>query len=150
MFDALLRLARVWERSGLMWPHIEPFLSTLLDEESPVSSKRAAILISPHIPWWRPENRGRLIQLLTDAASGVPYTDVIGQSIVDTLLQVACWESPPIPASMWLWLNRRPNLPPACSGRYWGSKLAVVRMVRALEDPEILTSYLLAVWSEWD
>ena len=150
MLDVLLCLARAWERSGLMWPHIEPFLSALLNEASPVSSKRAAILISPHIPWWRFKNGGRLVQQLMEVASEVPYTDVVGQSIVDTLLQVACWKSPTIPAGMWAWLNKRPNLPPACSGRYWGSKQGVCKMVRALGDTELLTSYLLVVWSEWD
>ena len=149
MFSAFLDLAGTWGRSGLMWPRIEPFLSTLLDEGS--LSKRAAILISPHLPWWQFRNGGRLIQLLTEAASEVPDADdVVDQSIVDTLLQVACWKPPLIPAGMWSWLNRRPNLPPVCSGRYWGSKQAVVRMVRGLEDTEILTSYLLVVWSEWD
>lgn len=151
MFDAFLRLSSAWERSGLMWHRIEPFISALLDEGSPVPSKRAAILISPYIPWWQfKENGGRLIQLLTEAASKDSDTEVVGQSIVDTLLQVACWKSPPIPAGMWSWLNKCPNLPPACSGRYWGSRRSVFRMVRALEDTEILTSYLRVVWSEWD
>ena len=150
MFDAFLRVARASERSGLMWFYIEPFLSTLLGRETTVSSKRAAILASPHLPWWQFENRGQLIQLWAEAASAVPYADDIGRSVVDTLLQVACWKSPAIPAGAWSWLNRRPDLPPACPGRYWGSTRAIFRMVRALNDIEILTSYLVLVWSEWD
>jgi len=150
MFDAFLRAARASPRSGLMWYYIEPFLSALLDGNAPVLSKWAVILASPHIPWWQFENGGQLIELWAAAASEVDYTDEIGQSVVDTLLQIACWKSPPIPPGMWSWLNRRPYLPPVCSGRYWGSRQAVLKTVRELGDFEILTSYLLLVWSEWD
>jgi hypothetical protein len=150
MFDMFLGVVRSSERSGLMWFYIEPLLSALLDEKAPVFSKRAAILASPHVPWWQFENGGRLIRLWAEASSAVPYTVDVGRSVVDTLLQIACWKSPTIPAGMWSWLNKRPNLPPICSGRYWGSSQAVVEMVRALNDVETLTSYLLLVWSEWD
>jgi len=137
-------------QSGVMWCHIEPLFSTLLDEGSPVPLKRAAILASPHIPWWKLKNSGNLIQLWAVTASAVPCTDDISQSVVDTLLQIARWESLPIPVGLWSWLNTRPDLPPFCSGRCWGTKQAVFQMVRALGDLEILTSYLLLVWSEWD
>ena len=150
MFDAFLHVARASERSGLMWFYIEPLFSALLDEGAPVVLKRVAILISPHIPWWQFEDSGRLIQVWVEAASAVPYTDDIGQSVVDTLLQIACWKSPTIPAGVWSWLNKRPDLPPACPGRYWGSSQAVFKTIRALDDIEILTSYLVLVWSEWD
>lgn len=150
IFDALLHAARASGRSGLMWFYIEPFISALLDEKAPASSKRAAILISPHIPWWQLENGGQSIRLWAEAASIITYTDDVSQSIVDALLQIACWNSPSVPASMWSWLNRCPTLPPACSGRYWGSRQAVCKVIRALEDIETLTSYLLLVWSEWD
>jgi len=150
IFDAFLHAARASARSGFMWRYIEPFLSALLDEDAPVPPKWAVILASPHIPWWQFENGAQLIQLWAAAASEVEYTDDVDQSIVDTLLQIACWKSPPIPPGMWPWLNRRPNLPPVCSGRYWGTKQAVFQTVRALGDIEILTSYLLLVWSEWD
>jgi len=150
MFDVFLRVVRSSERSGLMWFYIEPLLSALLDEKTPVFSKWAAIMASPHVPWWQFENGGRLIQLWAEASSAVPYTNDIGQSVIDTLLQIASWKSPTIPAGTWSWLNMRPGLPPICSGRYWGSKEAVVKMVRALKDTETLTSYLLLVWSECD
>jgi len=150
MLDVFLHAIRSSERSGLMWFYIEPLLSALLGETAPFSSKWAAIMASPHVPWWQFENSGQLIQLWAEASSTVPYTEEVGQSVVDTLLQIASWKSPTIPAGMWSWLNKRPSLPPVCSGRYWGSREAVVKMVRALKDIETLTSYLLLVWSEWD
>jgi len=150
MFKAFLRVVRSSGRSGLMWFYIEPLLSALLDEKTPTPLKWAAILVSPHVPWWQFEDGERLIRLWADASSAVPYMDEVGQSVVDTLLQIASWKSPTIPAGMWSWLNMRPSLPPLCSGRYWGSREAVVKMVRALNDIETLKSYLLLVWSEWD
>jgi len=150
MFGVFLEVTRVSAGRGLMWFYIELFLSALLDADAPVRLKRAAILTSPCIPWWHFKNDEHLIQLWAAAASAVPYTDDIGQSVVDTLLQIACWKSPPIPPRMWSWLDRRPTLPPICSGRYWGTKRAVFQTVRALGDIETLTSYLLLVWSEWD
>jgi len=150
MFDVFLRVVRSSERSGLMWFYIEPLLSVLLDERAPVFSKQAAIMASPHVPWWQFENGGHLVQLWAGAYSAVPYTDDVGQSVVDTLLQIASWKSPAITDDMWLWLNKCPDLPPVCSGRYWGSNHAVFKMVRALKDTKTLTSYLLLIWSEWD
>jgi hypothetical protein len=44
----------------------------------------------------------------------------------------------------------QPSLPPECSGRSRGSSADVVRQIRGLGDIEILKSYLLLVWSEWD
>lgn len=150
MFDLFLRTVRTSEHSGLMWVYIEPFLSALLDEKASIFSKRAAMLISPHVPWWLLQDRERLIQSWAGAASTAPYTEDIGRSVVDTLLQVASWKSPTIPAGMWSWLNKRPQLPPICPGRYWGSRRTVFRPIRALNDIETFTSYLLLVWSEWD
>ena len=37
-----------------------------------------------------------------------------------------------------------------CNGRYLGSGKHIVRHVRGLGDIEILKSYFLLVWSEWD
>jgi len=150
MFDVFLRVIRSSERIGLMWFHMEPLLSALLDEKTPAVLKRVVILTSPYIPWWQFENGGQLIQLWEEASSAIPYTNDVGQSVVDTLLQIAYLGSPTIPASMWLRLNMRPDLPPICWGRYWGSDRPVFEMVRALKDIKTLTSYLLLVWSEWD
>jgi len=149
MFDMFFHVARASDRSGFMWHCTEPLLSAFLDEETPNFQKRTMILVSPHIPWWQLKN-GDLIQLWARAISAVPYADDIGQSVVDALLQIACWEPRPIPPDLWQWLNMRPSLPPVCTGRFWGSHKPVFKMVQALEDVETLTSYLLLIWSEWD
>jgi hypothetical protein len=85
------------------------------------------------------------------AASAVPYTDETGQSVADTLLHIAFNDSlqPHMPIDMWSWLRKSPSLPPVCTGRGWGCTPDIVRIVQGLGDVEILTSYLLLVWSEW-
>ena len=135
-----------------MWHRIRQPFTALLDGGSPVSLRRAAILASPHLPWWNPAIDRHFIQLWAAAAWAIPYADDVGQCVADTLLLIASQESlrPHIPTDMWSWLNKRPCLPPACAGSSRGAERDVVRTVRGLGDVEILTSYLLLVWSEWN
>ena len=150
--DVFLHAARASRKQGFMWHRIKPPIPTLLNERGPVFLKEAIILASPHSPWWNSTNNKHLIQPLADAASAVPYTDEIGQSMVDTLLQIASNHSllPNIPISMWSWLNKCPLLPPLCTGRYLGTTQDIVQVVQALGNIGILKSYLFLVWSEWD
>ena len=152
MFDAFLRAARTSGQSGFMWHRIRLPFTTLLDGGSPVHLKQAAVLASCYLPWWNFLNDEHLIQLWAVAAVEVPYTDKVGKSVVDTLLQIASNGSlrPHIPVGMWLWLNKKPILLPTCIGRLQGSSRVVVQAVRGLGDKETLKSYLLLVWSEWD
>ena len=135
-----------------MWRRIGPLVATLLNEESPIPLKQAIILASPYLPWKNFTNNKNLIRLWGAAASTVPYTNDIGRSVVDALLQIADDPSlqPHIPAGTWSWLTKQPSLPPICLGRFRGSTESIVRAVRALGDIEILKSYLLLIWSEWD
>jgi len=143
-------LAARW--SGPFKNLLEPLVIMLLKEESPISWKQAAILALPHWPWWNPTNSGELIQLWAAATSVVPHTDNICLSVVDTLLQIASMPSLQqfIPPGMWVWLNKRPLLPPICVGRNRGSTAPVVQIVWESGDVEIITSYLLLIWSPWD
>jgi len=134
-----------------MWNRIRPLVATLLDKQNNVSVKRIAILASPHLWWWNFPTSKHLIQPLAAAASEIPYTDEVGTSMVDTLLQIAFGSSMRlfIPPDMWLWLNKRPSLPPVCWGRYLAGHADILQTVRALGDIETLKSFLLLVWSEW-
>jgi len=117
-----------------------------------ISLKQIIILASPYLPWEDFTTNEQLIQLLAVAASTFPYTNDIGQSVVDTLLRIANDTSlqSHIPVGMWSWLNKRPSLPRFCWGRFYGSTRHVARAVRALGDIEILNSYLFLIRSEWD
>ena len=86
------------------------------------------------------------------AVSATLYTEEVGQSVVDALLQIVSIHSlrPHIPISIWTWLKKQPSLPPECFGQQKGIEGHVVCHVCALGDIEILKSYFLLVWSEWD
>ena len=151
-FGVFLRLARASGRWEFMWHRVRPLVAALLEEESSVSLKRAVMLALPHMPWAKFTNGQHLVQLWASTTSVFPYPDEIGQSVVDTLLHIASQDSlrPHIPVSMWSWLNGRPPSPLVCWGRFRGTQREVIQTVRALENIEILKSYMLLVWSERD
>ena len=152
VLDTFLHSARALQQSRFtLWHWIEPFVTSILNAERPISLRQAAILVSPHLPW-ATINSKHLVQLWAAAALAVPYTDDIGQGIADTLLQVASDHSlqPHIPFGIWSLLKKHPFLPPACTGRCQGSTQGVLQAVQALKDIEILKSYLFLIWSEWD
>ena len=149
ILDTILHAARASRTSAFMWRHIIQSVSTLLSGASP----RAIVLASPHIPWGWLTNRGGLIQQWAATTSVVPYTEEVAESVVGTLLQIASNDTllRQVTADVWSWLIKRPSLPP---GICWGHDLETcartIETIRALNDVEILKSYLLLVWSEWD
>ena len=148
MFDVFLQAARASRVRWFPQCRVNQFASMLLSEASP----RAIALASPHISWGQLTDGRDLIERWATTASALPYTEEIAQGVVDTLLQIASEEElvPYIPAGIWSWLTRQPSLPPICRGRHVGRSFYVLRAVQALENFEVLKSYLLLVWSEWD
>lgn len=161
LFPYLIRLERLGEHEilgaflyaarvskGVMWIRTGPFVSSLFNEASP----ETIVLVSPHVNWRGVGDHENAISRWVEAAMVVPYTGEVGQSVVEALLHIASFDSlrPLIPTSIWAWLKKQPTLPPECLGRPMGTKGAVVRHVRELGDTEILKSYLLVIWSEWD
>ena len=76
----------------------------------------------------------------------------VGQSVVDVMLQIASCRSlrPHVPIDIWVWLKRQPSLPPWSRGRPRAIYSDVIDHIRGLGDIEILKSYFLVVWSEWE
>jgi len=148
VLDAFLDAARASGMSGFVWHRVEYFTRTLLHEATP----RAIVLVSPRIPWhWLTIGEGS-IQLWVAAASAAQYTEEVAQCVVDTLLRIASEDEllPHITVNVWSWLTKQPSLPPVCLGRFYGSYLHVVKAVRGLGDIEVLKSYMLLAWSEWN
>ena len=149
MLNAIIHAARALRMPSFMWDLLtEPLINMLFDEASP----RAAILTSPYIPWDSLEDRQNLAQQWIRIASVAPRTEELAQHVVDTLLQIASYPDllQHIPPEAWSWLTLRPSLPPVCVGRSRGTGRHIVEAVRALKDIEVLKSYFLLVWSEWD
>ena len=148
MMDAFLGAVRAAGSTMHLWRAIRPFIPTLFKQASP----QTIVLTSPHVPWHSELRDENVVFRWAAAASEITYTDDIDRSVVDALLHIASIDSlrPQIPTGIWTWLNKRPSLPPVCFGRSMGTKRNVVCRVRELGDTEILKSYLLTVWSEWD
>ena len=92
-----------------------------------------------------------MTQLWIMAASALSYTNDVGQSVVDTLLQMASRSDlqPYMPELAWDWLKKRPVFNSQCLGHHVGTAENVVQMVQELGDVGLITSYLFIVWSEW-
>ena len=160
VFGAVMRAARASRMSEFIWRRIGRTVYGSLHGASP----HVIVSISPHTPWaldpyfiteWEYS-----VQWWTAAASVVPYTEEVAQSVVDMLLQfmaapnsleyAAPNSSEYITTDHWTWLTKRPSLPPVCLGRGVGTYTRVVEAVRALKDVEVLKSYFLLIWSEWN
>jgi len=124
MPEMLSRVASASGRWGFIWHRARPHLATLLKEESPIALKWAIFLAFPHMPWDRFANGRHLIQLWAAAVSTAPYTDEIGQSVMDALLHIAPQDPlrPHIPVSMWLWLNKQLPFPLVCRECFRGTQ----------------------------
>jgi len=148
MLDVLLHAARASGPLMFRWSHAQPFAIALFSKATP----RATVLTSPWIAWGSLNDGGKLAQLWAAATSLVPHTEGVAESVVGVLLVIAPLRelSPHITTDVWPWLKTRPPLPPIPSVHYYGTSSEVVKVVRRLNDIEILKSYLLIAWSEWD
>jgi hypothetical protein len=108
--------------------------------------------VAPYIPWTDALYDQNTVNRWAAAASAAPHTEEVGQSVADALLQIASNGSlrPHIPDDAWALLNKRVSLPPVCRGRSLGNGLDVLLHVQGRGDVDILKSYYLHVWSEWD
>ena len=149
MAKAIIRAALVSKSYWFLDP-VGSYITTLFGE--PTSLLNCFIIVaSPHINWEGREDGEKMVVGWAAAVSAVGR-EVGGQSVVDTLLQIASVRSlrPHLPIGIWGWLKDPPSLPPVCLGRRCGTTPDTVRHVRRLGDFKILKSYLLLVWSEWD
>ena len=146
VLDAFLCAARASHWTWFTWYRTREFISTLLSKASP----RAIVLTSPYILLHT--NERDFLPQLAEAISTVPYNDEVAQCVVDALLLIASDDDllPCITVDMWSWLKTKPSLSPLCWGRYFGTSQQCVKAVRGLKDIEILKSYFLTVWSEWN
>ena len=147
-----LRAVMALNPEELIWDRAKPLIVRLSNTQSPPSIDWLIIVASPHMFWDDELCDGNMVARWATAASAVPYTEDVGQSVVDTLLHIASVDflRPHILVGIWTWLKKQPFLPPECLGRSRGTSGDVVRQVRALGDAEVLKSYLFLVWSEWN
>ena len=95
---------------------------------------------------------GVMMQYWVTAASELPDTHDVHESVVHSLLEMAFDEGirPHIPVVAWEWLKKRPALNHGSSVLWDGGSEQVVQVVRTLGDIELIMSYLFVIWSEWN
>lgn len=147
MFDVIIRGLRYAQTIRLEHGR---YTGTLFEESSSPSLNRAIVLLSPYrnqYAWVEHE----VVRWAT-AVLAIPYTEEVGRSVVDATLQIASFNSlrPHIHIGVWALFKNRPSLPHTFYGRSLGTEPEVIGHVRGLGDLEILKSYFLLVWSEWD
>ena len=153
MFDMLVRITRAPGMLRYTWRLFERGINPLSK-----ATPHAIVFISPSIFWGSYSliaHEEDQVQRWAAATSVVQYTEEAAQNVVDALLQIVSLANtssctPHITTGVWSWLIKQPTLPPICKGRSCGTSRKVVRMVQGLGNTEILKSYLLLVWSEWD
>lgn len=151
MVDVLSRAAMSSNSAGFVWRRIARYITTLFDEPRPSSLDSVITLMSPRVHWIHKSDGEDAVVRWAAASMAVPHTEVVGRSMIDALLQIASTNYVPrIPIELWVRMRDQQSLPPFCLGRFRGSYPAVVRFVRGLGDVEILKSYFLLIWSEWD
>jgi len=133
LFDAILHLKKRLlddksDECHFTWHLVAP---EMLINASP----RASVLAGPPINLQREisdADAEDLISKWMEAISEVSRTEEVAGSVVDALLQIAAHPHlrPFIPADLWLWLNKRPSLPPACGGLSRGCDCEIRRTRR--------------------
>ena len=132
---------------------ILPYITTLFAKLNAPSLNRAIVLALSHVYRCDLLANQTTVMKWAAAAMEVPYTEETCLAVVSTLLSVASQNSlrSYIPVGLWKRLKNISSPPP---GIYWsiswGTSPDVVRYVRGLGDIEILKSYFLFVWSEWN
>ena len=133
MVDAFLDIVRLPQATSMARP-----ITMLLGEAGPDFPNRFVALMAPY-GIWGPESNTNTVTRWAEAALAVPYSEEVGQSVIDALLQIASIDDlkPYIPVDIWPWLKTQPSLPPICRGRLVGTMGDVVRTIRGLGDVEI-------------
>ena len=93
------------------------------------------VLASPHASWGNVLDGSNGVVRWAAAASAVPYTEEVGWSVIDALLQISSVDSlrSHVPVDIWKWLCKRAPLPHASRGREVGAQMNVIHHVRGLE-----------------
>ena len=155
MINAVLHTARAANLKPsncgkFMWHHVVRYISRLFEERSPNSLDRVITLIAPYVPWGGALNKKTAVARWATAASTIPYTEEVGQNVIDALFQIAFVDllRSRIPIHMWGWMKRRPPLPPMYQGLLEGPRSTTVAYVRGLGNIDLLKSYFFLIWTE--
>lgn len=107
MVDVISLAATASQSGRFIWHHIGPYTTILFDEPSPPTLNLIITLASSHVPWEELHD-GTAVTRWAWAASALPDTEQVDQSVAEVLLQITALDSLRhyIPISIWAWLNK--------------------------------------------
>ena len=151
MADAIIDTVMASKDHCFMHP-FGPYIAMLFERPSPSFLNWLIKYMSPHINWRDDSHGEKLVVQWCAAVLAVQDKEEVSQSVVSTLLQIASVDSlqPHIPVQIWEWVKSKPSLPPLCWGWHPVTTPNVIRYIQGLGDLEIIKSYFLLVWSEWE
>ena len=89
MIDAIVLIARI-SGTTFPWHRIKAQVAAVFDESSPRSLDRVITLISSYVPWHDGGvYTGIAVTRWAVAVSAVPYSEEVGQSVVNALLRIS-------------------------------------------------------------
>ena len=152
LIDVMLRVSPKLTDDGSTDNSYGLDITTLFDRSNPSCWNPANTLVLCDYDWINGGYGWDSVAVWAAQVLITPYSEEVGQRVVDALLQIVSNGSlqQHIPIDVWAWLKRLPSLPPDCLGRHYATRPQVVFYVRGLGDIEILKSYFLLVWSEWN
>ena len=146
--DVSLRAAMALSSEELIWRRAKPLIMKLSNTQGPPSLNWLIALAPPHVS--RPPSGHTSIE--PAVALVLTFVAELYRSFFDIMFHVMSIHPARRFISVETWRQVENELfpPPECSGQSRVSSGDVVRRVRALGDIEIVKSYLLLIWSEWD
>jgi len=152
MADVISRAVVASISARFVWRRIEGYINALFDESRSPPPDLVIMLMSPFVSWYTLQHDENAVERWVAAALAVWDSEEVGWSAADTLLQIACRESlrSHIKVELWERMKNQRTLPPYCEGTGHITHTTVVPFVQQLGDVEILKSYFLLVWSEWN
>jgi hypothetical protein len=151
MIDAIFRAARASRSKDFLCRQVTLYASRLFEKRSQASLDRVIVLISPYIPWGGALNNSAAVARWAAAVSAVPWTEEVGQNLVNALIAIASIDflRPHIPIDIWRLLKRRPSLTPLYYVELDTARhQRILAYIRGLGDIEILKSFFLVIWSD--
>ena len=95
MINTFVHIARASNPSyqGFTWWCVGPYITTLFDKLTPPSLDWGIELVSPYVPWHSVLIDNNAVTGWVATTLAIPYTEEVGQNVINTLLQISFIDS---------------------------------------------------------
>ena len=130
---------------------VQPHITTLLGKPNSPFRNWLIALVASYVNWEGEDRGADTVTAWAAAVSTVPDTEVVIQSVVDTLIRITNIDllRPHIPIGIWVWMKKLQSLPVVYWPPYITTTSEAIRHVRGLGDFETIRLYFLAVFASY-